>query len=232
LTTLHAHLRARTWFVDDQVLAAIAAGISQIVILGAGYDDRALRLRTPGVRFFELDHSDTQIDKQRRLEAMNVDHRGLTLARVDFRNRDVGAVLEAAGHDADLATLFVCEGLLVYLDQSTIIDLLVGVRARAVDGSRLTASLAVHADGLDSDLVLELANAARRTAAAEPWRTILPASAHRELVSRAGWSMISAVDDQEIEPTAAAGRSLLIAAEPDQDAHSQVSRSARQVGSP
>src|ERR1700735_1474613 len=53
-------LAARTRFFDDQVLAAISAGVSQIVILGAGYDDRGLRFRSPGVRFVGLGHAGTQ----------------------------------------------------------------------------------------------------------------------------------------------------------------------------
>ena len=65
-----ASLIARTRFFDDRVLAALSAGIRQVVILGAGYDDRALRFRSPGVRFFELDHPATQADKARRLRAM------------------------------------------------------------------------------------------------------------------------------------------------------------------
>src|SRR5258708_23106982 len=61
---------ARTRFVDEQVLAAIAAGVRQIVICGAGYDDRALRFRSDGVRYFELDQPATQADKLRRLRAV------------------------------------------------------------------------------------------------------------------------------------------------------------------
>jgi hypothetical protein len=61
---------ARTRFFDGRVLAAISAGTGQVVILGAGYDDRALRFRSPGVRFFELDHPATQADKARRLRAL------------------------------------------------------------------------------------------------------------------------------------------------------------------
>src|SRR5690348_4570143 len=38
---------ARTRFFDDAVLRAIAVGVPQIVILGAGYDGRALRFRAP-----------------------------------------------------------------------------------------------------------------------------------------------------------------------------------------
>src|SRR6204780_2177643 len=99
-------LIARTRFFDERVLAAISAGTGQVVILGAGYDDRALRFRSPGVRFFELDHPATQADKARRLRATQFDRSALTLAPVDFRNRDVDEVLDVAGHDRQLATLF------------------------------------------------------------------------------------------------------------------------------
>jgi methyltransferase (TIGR00027 family) len=214
LATLRAHLIARTRFVDDQVLAAIAAGISQVVILGAGYDDRGLRFRSPGIQFYELDHPATQSDKQRRLESLEIDRSGLTLAAVDFRDHDVEAMLQKAGHDARLATLFICEGLLVYLDAHTIVDLLTRLRSRAAPGSRLAASLAIHAVGLDSHQVLTMANTARRNSTTEPWRTILPAQKHLELISRAGWSVTSTVDDYDLEPTAAPGRSLMIVACP------------------
>ena len=63
-------LAARTRFFDERVLEAISDGIGQVVILGAGYDDRALRFRSPGVRFFELDHPATQADKARRLRVI------------------------------------------------------------------------------------------------------------------------------------------------------------------
>jgi O-methyltransferase involved in polyketide biosynthesis len=67
----HRFLRVRTRFVDDRVLAAQRAGIRQVVIVGAGYDDRALRFAAPGVRFTEIDREPTQQDKQARLAAMS-----------------------------------------------------------------------------------------------------------------------------------------------------------------
>ena len=87
---------ARTRFFDDQVLAAVRAGVPQVVICGAGYDDRALRFRSPGVRFFELDHPATQADKARRLRAMGADLRSVVLAAADFRDDDAPAVLASA----------------------------------------------------------------------------------------------------------------------------------------
>src|SRR5271165_2453717 len=55
---LQPSIAVRTRFVDEHVTRAIAAGLRQVVICGAGYDDRALRFRTTGVRFFELDQSE------------------------------------------------------------------------------------------------------------------------------------------------------------------------------
>jgi methyltransferase (TIGR00027 family) len=198
---LRAHVAARTRFFDDQVLAAIGRGVRQIVILGAGYDDRALRFPAPGVRYFELDHPATQDDKRRRLGRINADVRALTLAPVDFRHGDVGTVLAGIGHDPGQSSLLVCEGLLVYLDTATIVRLLAGLRSRCAGASRLAASLAVHADGIDTAALLKQANAARRYGAAEPWRTILPAPAQRDLLARAGWSV-----DEWLEEAALGGR--------------------------
>jgi methyltransferase (TIGR00027 family) len=208
-----AHLAARTQFFDEQVLAALDGGIRQVVILGAGYDDRALRFRAPGSAYFELDHPVTQADKRRRLLRMGADLGGLTLAGADFRYDDVGAVLAAAGHDVRQASLFICEGLLVYLDQEAFVGLLSALRSRAAPGSRLAVSLAIHPDGLDSDVVVAQANARRPNGAAEPWRTILPAAAQLRLIGRAGWSPGEPVSDAEFG-SGAPGRSVLVTAGP------------------
>jgi methyltransferase (TIGR00027 family) len=187
---LRPSIAARTRFVDEHVADAIAAGWRQIVICGAGYDDRALRFRTTGVRFFELDHPATQHDKARLLAGLGAGEPGVTLAAVDFRGGDVSSVLGRAGHDADVPSLFVCEGLLVYLDRQTCAGLLAALASRAAPGSVLAVSLATHADGHDSAEVVRTANDRRQTAAAEPWQTILPVSEHLALLTDAGWQVI------------------------------------------
>jgi hypothetical protein len=84
--------------------------------------------------------------------------------------------------------LFVVEGLLVYLDEGTI--------------------LGVHGGDLDSSVVVALANAARPDAGTEPWRTVLPADRHLELLSESGWTVVEAVDDAALGTGAIPGRSL------------------------
>jgi methyltransferase (TIGR00027 family) len=207
-----AGIPLRTRFFDGQVLAAISAGIPQVVICGAGYDDRALRFRSPGVRFFELDHPATQADKARRLRAMGADLRGAVLAPADFTGDDAAAVLAAAGHDASQPTLFLCEGLLIYLDRAVILRLLAGLRSRATALSSLAASVGTHPDGLDSGQVAAALNSGRRHGDTEPWLTVLPVPGWLRLLAEAGWRAESQADPRQGDP--GEGRSLLVVARP------------------
>lgn len=209
-------IAARTSFVDHLVAGALAAGLRQVVICGAGYDDRSLRFRTTGVRFFELDHPATQDDKARRLVALGVQCQpGITLAATDFRTDAVSEVLERCGHDAVQPSLFITEGLLVYLDRETCHRLLTGLASRASAGSVLAASLATHSDGFDTAEVIASANARRRTGGAEPWRTILPGAEQVALLAAAGWSVTNIADSPVPASDVSYGRrSLLVTAEP------------------
>jgi methyltransferase (TIGR00027 family) len=208
-------IAVRTAFFDEQVLAAIATGTAQVVVCGAGYDDRALRFRTTGVRFFELDHPDTQWRKAARLLAMGVGAADVTLAALDFRSDDTGAVLAQAGHEASEPSLFVCEGLLTYLDGQTCHRLLAALADRAAAGSILAASLSSHADGADSAAVVAEANSSRRTSDAEPWQTILPAAEHVARLEQAGWVVTRTQwGTASSERVSHDRRSMLVAASP------------------
>ena len=89
---------ARTRFVDDAVVRALGDGVAQIVLLGAGYDSRALRFRTPGVTFFEVDHPATQADKRERLAAVDASTDGIEFVAADFNEPGLAEALAAHGH--------------------------------------------------------------------------------------------------------------------------------------
>jgi methyltransferase (TIGR00027 family) len=134
-------LEQRTRWFDDVTLRYIEGGIRQVVLVAAGYDCRALRFRTPGVRFIELDHPSTQADKRQILGEMGADVSDVGYAAADFVVDDVAVALAAAGHDASVATLFLVEGLLIYLPGSVIVSLLTALRARAMPASRMAVSI-------------------------------------------------------------------------------------------
>jgi methyltransferase (TIGR00027 family) len=58
------YMQVRTFALDQDVLRFAQAGGRQLVLLGAGLDARALRLRGLGLRVFEVDHPATQARKR------------------------------------------------------------------------------------------------------------------------------------------------------------------------
>lgn len=60
----------RTRMIDDLVRESIRTGARQLVLLGAGFDSRAYRLKEAmSVSAFEVDHPATQTAKRERLQA-------------------------------------------------------------------------------------------------------------------------------------------------------------------
>ena len=58
---MHEHLICRTRFIDDLIEESTSTGIEQYVILGAGYDSRAHRLKLPlKLKIFEVDQPEVQ----------------------------------------------------------------------------------------------------------------------------------------------------------------------------
>ena len=119
------HVRLRTRFIDDAVRAALAAGITQIVNLGAGFDCRPLRLPeivAQGARVFEVD-----LPSQLERKVAILTAAGITLpsfARLvpaDFTTdfeAGLTADLVAAGFDPGAPVVIVWEGVLSYLDDA------------------------------------------------------------------------------------------------------------------
>ena len=141
-------LEARTRFVDSEVARAIGHGVAQVVLLGAGYDGRALRFGGGATRWFEVDHPETQLDKRRRLSALGADPGEVVYVGADLTRDDVGAALDAAGLDARRSSLFVAEALFSHLTLEASAGICSSLRARAPAGSVLAATyLVVPGDG-------------------------------------------------------------------------------------
>ncbi len=116
-------MAARSRFAEDHLAAAVARGVRQAVILGAGLDTLGLRNphATLGLKVFEVDHPATQAWKQRRLaEAGLLLPTGLAFAAVDFEREDLGHGLTAAGFAPDQPAFFIWLGVVPYLGRGAI----------------------------------------------------------------------------------------------------------------
>ena len=137
---MHEHLRARTAFFDRAVVNALGRGVRQVVIGGAGYDGRALRYAKPGVTWFELDHPATQADKVARVARLDLERGHIRFIAADFTADPIAEPLLAAGLDPARPTLFLLEGVAVYLERPVLERVLAAFRQVAADGSELAMS--------------------------------------------------------------------------------------------
>jgi methyltransferase (TIGR00027 family) len=107
---------ARARFAEDAIVAAVANGTRQLVILGAGLDTFAYRDTTPDLRVFEIDHPATQQWKRERITSAGVAQPpSLTFIPVDFEKDDLASALEATAFSRDQPAIFICLGVIFYL---------------------------------------------------------------------------------------------------------------------
>jgi methyltransferase (TIGR00027 family) len=135
------YLRARTTFFDQAVVDAIERGVSHLVSIGSGYDGRALRYSTPGVRWWEVDRAGTQADKLARLARLQIDVTGVGFVAHDLNDPGLAAALVSAGYRTVEDGFFLCEGVAVYLEDRVLMATLTELRSVASPGTRLAVSL-------------------------------------------------------------------------------------------
>ena len=137
------YLAARTSFFDRTVVGAIDRGVRQVVVGAAGYDGRAFRYAKPGVRWFEVDHPATQRDKRDRLARLGLDAGQVQFVEADFTRDPIAERLTAAGLNPGQLSLFLLEGVAVYLELAVLERVLTEFRQVARVGSRLAISVSV-----------------------------------------------------------------------------------------
>lgn len=109
---------ARTRAFDLAIASALNEGTRQLVVLGAGLDSRAFRLAAKyGARTWELDLPANQQTKRRVLARQNLNAPQVTYLASDLASEDWPAALKASGFDAHQPTVWLLEGVSMYLDR-------------------------------------------------------------------------------------------------------------------
>jgi methyltransferase (TIGR00027 family) len=124
------NVRLRTRYLDDRLDEQLANGCRQVVILGAGLDTRAVRKRSPGVAYFEIDDPNTVSFKQARLMERGIDA-PIDFIAGDYVERGVLPLLEGNGFRCDFPSFFIWEGNTMYLTKEAAIKVLRDLSARA-----------------------------------------------------------------------------------------------------
>lgn len=109
----------------DEACDRYLPNMAQLVLLGAGFDTRALRLpKDTRVRSFEADTPKTQAIKREMLSKTRLDATGITFVSADFEKEDWFTRLVDAGFDPSKPTLFLWEGVVMYLNREAVEDTL------------------------------------------------------------------------------------------------------------
>ncbi|MEU6832534.1 SAM-dependent methyltransferase [Nocardia beijingensis] len=181
-------IAARSRFADDVVAAAVARGTNQVVVLGAGLDTSAYRNTHENVRFFEVDHPDTQEWKRRRLAESGIAiPSSLTFAPIDFEQSTLAAGLAAAGLDRTDDAVFVWLGVAVYLTRTSVDDTL-----RYIAGHGAAAEVVFDYVYPLSDAPADgrRARADRVAAVGEPWLSFFTAEELRSALLSFGFTRV------------------------------------------
>ena len=129
---------ARTVYFD-RVIQAVAGDVEQFVLLGAGYDTRAYGTLTRGLTCFEADQAAVQTHKVESLQQAGIDTGSVRFVSVDFSQESLFEKLRANGYDPTKRTIFLWEGVTLYLGETAVRKTLADIRQNAAPGSVIVA---------------------------------------------------------------------------------------------
>ncbi len=207
--SLRAYVVARSRYAEDMLADAVAAGVGQYVVLGAGLDTFACRNPFASrLRVFEVDHPATQAWKRAQLAGAGIrPPDGLEFAPVDFERETLAQGLARAGFAADRPAFASLLGVVMYLSRAAAMQTFRSV-ARWARGSRLVLDYGLPDAALPPDERRARVQLASRVAAiGEPFiNWYQPEDLAAELQS-AGFTLTRNLGPQDINRRYFEGRS-------------------------
>ena len=203
-----AFMAARSRHAEDQLAHAVAGGLSQYVVLGAGLDTFAYRNPFGQIRVFEVDFPATQEWKRSLLAAASIPiPANLAFVPLDFEHMTLAEGLATAGFDATLSAFFAWLGVVPYLSLPAFRSTIESI-GRLPAGSGVCFDFAQPPEDLDPRyLRVFQALAARVAAAGEPFRLFFTPGQLEQELRAAGFTRIEIRTPGEVNEMYFAGRS-------------------------
>jgi methyltransferase (TIGR00027 family) len=208
---LRAFFVARARIAEDALNEAVARGVQQYVILGAGLDTFGYRSRARdgGLSVFEVDTPGMQGWKQKQLVATDIEVPDSTrFVPLNVESATLLDVLRAAGFRPDQAAVFSCLGLIMYLSPVGVGKMLQQVAQCLGGGGEVVLDYALAAAHLNflrrRSYRLMIADAA---AVGEPWLTFFDPASIAGKLGELGYSQIEDIGPDEINGRLFRGRS-------------------------
>ncbi|MEK6806755.1 MAG: class I SAM-dependent methyltransferase [Pseudomonadota bacterium] len=140
LAPITAQVVARSRYTEDRLATAVARGVAQYVMVGAGLDSFTLRRRDleQTLRVFEVDHADTQGWKRQRLARLtDALPRNLEFVAVDFERESLAQALRRSAYRTEVPAFYSWLGTTHYLTPAATLATLESITTIAAPGSEL-----------------------------------------------------------------------------------------------
>jgi methyltransferase (TIGR00027 family) len=198
--SLTALVVMRNRYVEDELEHAVARGVTQYVILGAGLDSFAYRRPDLAkvLRVFEVDHPATQAWKRSRIRDAGIGlPYNLSFVPVDFEKNSLIENLRTNGYQTDAPGLFSWLGVTMYLTPDAVFSTLREITALA-PGTEIIFEYSVRKELCDEEsqrlLGVVGAGAAAR---GEPFQSSFEPAKLSEQVSKLGFAEVSDLGPEE-----------------------------------
>ena len=191
------HLRSsfvsRSRFAEDELAIAVADGIEQLVILGAGLE--TFSHRRPAfakkLRVVEVDHPSSQAFKRARMASLSDDGLDLDYCPIDFERTSLAEGLARSSFDKGRPSFFWWLGVVPYLTEPALDSTFHFLRTLPSE-ARMVFSFVLPEEALvDIDLETARFSAAGAGARGEPWLTRLEPDTLMAKLSEMGFATVS-----------------------------------------
>ena len=140
LRPITAQVVSRAKYAEEKLEQAVSKGISQYVIIGAGFDSFCLRRPdfSAGLQIYEIDHPATQeIKRKRLLEIVDSSPKGVEFLSVDLEKQNLADALSNSSFLKDERAFFSWLGTVPYLSKDAVFKVLRGLASFAARGSEI-----------------------------------------------------------------------------------------------
>ena len=140
LRLIVAQVVARAKYAEEKLEQAVSKGISQYVIIGAGFDSFCLRRPdlSAGLQIYEIDQPITQeIKTKRLLKIVDSSLKGVEFLAVDLEKRTIADALTTSSFLKDERAFFSWLGTVPYLSKDAVFNVLRGLASFATGGSEI-----------------------------------------------------------------------------------------------
>jgi len=194
-----AFMAVRSRYVEDKLAEAVAQGVRQYVVLGAGLDTFAYRNRFDSLRVFEVDFPATQEWKKQMLARAFIPvPAGLTFVPLDFERHTLREGLRDSGFNADEPAFFGWLGVIPYLTREAFRATLDTIgRLAAPSGVGFDYAVAPHRLSPEGRVAFR-ALAARVAAAGEPFQLFFTPEEMDAELGRAGFHRTEQLNSEQL----------------------------------